>query len=87
MKVEFVGKNLCEPAQRKNYGKTKEFVEVLKERPGVWAIYAERSAPWTSHYSYRKHYSGTEWATRKRGNKWVVFARYVGRTINLEDCF
>lgn len=87
MKVEFVGTKLCRRGSAERYGETLKFVEALKERPGVWAIYAERSTPWTSHYAYRKYYSGTDWATRKRDGKWIVFARYVGKTIDLEDCF
>lgn len=63
-------------------GRTLTFIETLKTRPGVWAVYERRAANknWTGKSLYESTYKGTEWATRKSGGKTVVYARWVGKT-------
>jgi hypothetical protein len=61
--------------------KTLEFIEQLKTRPGVWAIYKELDRPmWSQSSQYRKNYPGTEWAQRTVNGKGYVYARWVGET-------
>jgi hypothetical protein len=82
--VEFIGKTLPGKGRK---GSTKEFVERIKERPGEWAVFAEKDKAWTAHFSYRRNYPGTDWAVRRDKSKWIVYGRYVGKTIILTDLF
>ncbi len=82
--IEFVGKTLPSKARKRS---TKEFVERIKERPGEWAVFAETDKVWTSHFAYRRNYPGTDWAVRRDKSKWIVYGRYVGKTIILSDLF
>jgi hypothetical protein len=59
---------------------TKHFIERLKERPGVWAVY--REFPFVTKKtrcgSYRKHYPGTQWAQRSSDGVTRVYVRWIG---------
>jgi len=76
-KVEWVTRL---PHSREAYASTAEFVEIIKSRPGVWAVYKRYSGErkWSNRTTYAKNYPGTEWEMRIVRGKTVVYGRWVG---------
>lgn len=77
----FIGRDLPPASFGRRSGKGKQFVELLKTRPGEWAVYRITPTRWQAHSVYRGMYPGTDWATRKtngKNKKWTVYARWVG---------
>lgn len=60
-------------------GKTKRFVEALKERPGEWALYPTTVSSASTASNYKKQHPGTEWTSRTRPDgRADLYARWVG---------
>jgi len=60
--------------------KIAEFVEILKTKPGTWALYSHEYKNGASANSFKKRYPGTEWKSRRNDDKktYSLYARYVG---------
>lgn len=60
-------------------GKTQQFVEALKQRPGEWARYPGTYAQPSLGTVNKKRFPGTEWTSRKQEDKrYALWARWVG---------
>lgn len=58
--------------------KKARFVEELKKRPGKWAVYRSNATAGSDVTIGKKDYPGTEWTSRRSGNKYTIYARWVG---------
>jgi hypothetical protein len=66
------------PSRRGTRYEVRDFVEELKQRPGVWALYP-RSFAGRGSTTYAKHYPGTEWVNRQRDDgRFDMYGRWVG---------
>lgn len=60
-------------------GQVRAFVDVLKNNPGKWAVYATGNSARTGHskaQQYKTRYPGTEWLVRSEESGYTVFGRW-----------
>lgn len=62
--------------------KMTEFVELLKSRPGMWALYSASYKNGASANSFKKRFPGTDWKSRRNeGEKtFSIYARWSPST-------